>query len=80
VSPRKVRAGAPSAPQHLSVEVKRWWREVVATYDLEAHHPAAPACQAVRHFARRFSCLSRHQPGCPQSSDHGGALGERAGA
>lgn len=28
----------PGAPAHLSAESKRWWRRIVADFDLEAHH------------------------------------------
>ncbi len=28
----------PVPPAHLSPEAKKWWREVVGAYDLEAHH------------------------------------------
>lgn len=28
----------PKAPKHLRPATKRWWREVVETFDLESHH------------------------------------------
>jgi phage terminase small subunit len=28
----------PAPPAHLSAEAANWWRQIVADYDLEAHH------------------------------------------
>jgi P27 family predicted phage terminase small subunit len=28
----------PSAPKHLAVATRRWWTNVVGTYELEEHH------------------------------------------
>lgn len=30
----------PTPPRHLRPSTKAWWRQVVATFDLEAHHLA----------------------------------------
>ncbi len=38
----------PSAPRHLSVAAKKWWREVVGEYEIENHHLKVlrAACEA----------------------------------
>jgi P27 family predicted phage terminase small subunit len=28
----------PAAPAHLRLETRRWWRQIVADYELESHH------------------------------------------
>ncbi len=28
----------PKPPRHLSAEAKRWWKEVVSSFELESHH------------------------------------------
>jgi len=38
----------PSAPRHLSPAMKRWWRDVVSTFELESHDQRLlqSACEA----------------------------------
>ncbi|RWE25323.1 MAG: hypothetical protein EOS41_12355 [Mesorhizobium sp.] len=40
---------SPKPPSHLSKAAKKWWKQVVADYDLDAHHIhlLQLACQAL---------------------------------
>ena len=32
------KSSLPRAPQHLSNEARRWWKQVVSSYELAEHH------------------------------------------
>ena len=36
--PFQPRRDLPSPPKHLAAATRRWWSEVIGTYELESHH------------------------------------------
>jgi P27 family predicted phage terminase small subunit len=74
--------GLPKPPAHLSADAKKWWREVVETYELESQHlrllalaaEAWDRCQQARRIVSKEGLVVRDRHGTPKR--HPAALAE----
>jgi len=52
----------PKAPSHLSAEARRWWTEVLSSYQLEPHHRLLlrAACEAWDRAQQARRAIRKH--------------------
>ncbi len=60
--PRSSGAGPLRPPPHLSAAARRWWREVVSTWELETHHlkVLTAVCEAWDRMNEARAAVKRH--------------------
>jgi P27 family predicted phage terminase small subunit len=56
---RAAKSGTPAPPRHLSAAARKFWRSVLAAYELETHHLAilAAACEAMDRMAEARAAI-----------------------